>query len=355
MKIIKEEINRIREIMSLPLLKEDETLTTGTTTQVEIIMDSDVESILQGKNILKRGHKGKLVSNIQQKLVVDYNIDLGEYGKLKDGVDGVFGSKTKEGVKEFQKTFNLVVDGIVGPCTLDTIINGVANKCCESGKCKTEECKDTNFCPAKKNIKSQKTNTNTKKNEREVENVKVNKKLPRKFELIPGGAGNYRTGQPSLGQLKYILQDEFPEIQRVVRMNGSREVSVSIEKEKELVEGLGKEFIWINAHKGYRRGEGYVDSMNVVIPLLMEGNTLIHCTAGKDRTGFMVARYLKDIGYNNWSDEDLWDYTVDFNSWERKGYICNNTDYKKYMEGFYTINDWCSANSERRSCRVCRG
>ena len=336
--------NRIRQILREEILIE----------QIEIDQTSDIESILQGKTIIKRGNRGELVKTIQRALIDGYEIDLGEYGELKDGVDGIFGTKTKKGVKEFQKNFNLVIDGIVGPCTLDTIINGVSNKCCESGKCKTEECKDTNFCPAKKNVKSQKTNINTKKNEREVENVKVNKKLPRKFELIPGGAGNYRTGQPSLGQLKYILQDEFPEIQRVVRMNASKEVSVSVQKEKELVEGLGKEFIWINAHKGYRPNEGYVDSMAVVIPLLMEGNTLIHCTAGKDRTGFMVARYLKDIGYDSWSDEDLYQYTVSFNSWERKKYICNKTDYRKYMEGFYTINDWCNATSDRSSCRICR-
>ena len=48
MRIIKEEINRIREIMSLSPLNEE----------VEIVIDSEVESILQGKNVLKRGHRG---------------------------------------------------------------------------------------------------------------------------------------------------------------------------------------------------------------------------------------------------------------------------------------------------------
>lgn len=344
MRIIKEEINRIREIISLSPLNEE----------VEIVIDSEVESILQGKNVLKRGHRGELIETIQEKLVKDYSIDLGEYGELKDGVDGKFGPKTREGVKKFQKLFNLAVDGIVGPCTLDTLMTGIANKCCKSGKCKNKECENTNFCPSKKNTKTQKKSKLTDKDDIDLSDIKVDRKLPRKFEPIPGGAGNYRTNQPTLGQLKYILEDKFPQIERVVRMNALEGTNVPIQSERELVEDLGKEFIWINAHKGYKPGEGYLKSMDVVLPLLMEGNTLIHCTAGKDRTGFMVARYLKDIGYNNWSDEDLYDYTVSFNSWERKGYICNDTAYKKYMEGFYTIEDWCAAKEERQSCRVCR-
>ena len=60
------------------------------------------------------------------------------------------------------------------------------------------------------------------------------------------------------------------------------------------------------------------------------------------------------MGYNGWSDEELYEYTVGFNSWERKDYICNGTAYKKYMEGFYTIGNWCGAKEERNSCRVCR-
>jgi len=320
--------------------------------QIEIEQNSEVESILQGKNIIKRGKSGELVKTIQRALVDTYDLDLGEYGELKDGVDGKFGSKTKAGVKEFQKNFKLVVDGIVGPCTLDTLINGIANKCCESGKCKTEECKDTNFCPAKKNVKTQKTNTTTKKNIVGCGNIVT--KLPRKFEIIPGGGDNFRTNQPSLGQLGYIFE-KYPNIETVVRMNAEEGTGVTIGDEKDCVESTGREFVWVNAHNGYRRNKGYVESMDVVIPLLMKGNTLIHCTAGKDRTGFMVARYLKDIGYNNWTDEDLYQYTVSFNSWERKKYICNKTDYRKYMEGFYTISDWCEAKTERSSCRICRG
>ena len=334
--------NLIRRILREKILIE----------QVEIEQTSEVESILQGKNIIKRGKRGDLVKVIQRALVDGYEIDLGAYGELKDGVDGIFGSKTKKGVKEFQTNFKLAIDGIVGPCTLDTIINGVANKCCESGKCKTEECKDTNFCPAKKNVKIQKTKKSINK---EIAGCgRIVPRLPRKFEVIPGGADNFRTNQPSLGQLGYIFE-EYPGIETVVRMNAEEGTGVSIGDEKDCVESTGREFVWINAHKGYKPNEGYVESMAVVIPLLMKGNTLIHCTAGKDRTGFMVARYLKDIGYNNWSDEELYQYTVSFNSWERKKYICNKTDYRKYMEGFYTIGDWCDANSARSSCRICRG
>ena len=137
-------------------------------------------------------------------------------------------------------------------------------------------------------------------------------------------------------------------------MNAEEGTGVSVANERDCVESADREFVWVNAHEGYRPGEGYVQSMNKVLPYLEDGNTLIHCTAGKDRTGFMVARYLKDIGYNGWSDEELYDYTVAFNSWERKGYICNATGYSKYMEGFYTIENWCRAKEERNTCRICR-
>lgn len=55
---------------------------------------------------LKRGSEGEKVKTLQ-KFLIDggYGYLLGTFGVLKDGVDGVFGSKTEQALKENQKPF----------------------------------------------------------------------------------------------------------------------------------------------------------------------------------------------------------------------------------------------------------
>jgi|TARA_R110000744_G_scaffold8577_1_gene28293 peptidoglycan hydrolase-like protein with peptidoglycan-binding domain len=316
----------------------------------KISLKANIDSVLNRKEIIRKGDENRMVEFIQSLLVDKYQIYIGKYGIKANGVDGRFGNSTKKGVTEFQKQYNLTQDGIVGSCTLGTLITGEPEYCCLTGKCNEKKCEKHGNCKNKQYSKHKEKTTTTKP----VDGCgTISKKLPRKFEVVPGGGNNFRTNQPSLGQLAYIFE-KHPEIQTVVRMNAEEGTGVSISGEKDCVESSGRKFVWVNAHEGYRPDEGYVQSMNKVLPYLEEGNTLIHCTAGKDRTGFMVARYLKDMGYNGWSDEELYEYTVGFNSWERKDYICNGTAYKKYMEGFYTIGNWCGAKEERNSCRVCR-
>ena len=55
--------------------------------------------------VLKIGSRGSEVKDLQ------------EY--LKITADGIFGKGTEKAVKEFQSANNLVMDGIVGPATLD--------------------------------------------------------------------------------------------------------------------------------------------------------------------------------------------------------------------------------------------
>jgi hypothetical protein len=53
--------------------------------------------------IVKRGDRGAAVRRIQEELAIS--------------VDGVFGEQTERAVKRFQRSHNLVADGIVGPLT----------------------------------------------------------------------------------------------------------------------------------------------------------------------------------------------------------------------------------------------
>lgn len=58
---------------------------------------------------IRRGDSGSKVKEIQRK--------LNEYGFNAGTVDGIFGSRTLQAVKNFQKSRGLVVDGIVGTAT----------------------------------------------------------------------------------------------------------------------------------------------------------------------------------------------------------------------------------------------
>lgn len=68
-------------------------------------------NVEDGRNIptLRRGANGELVKQLQRVLnfVLDENLT----------VDGVFGAKTEEAVKAFQRKAGLTVDGVVGPQT----------------------------------------------------------------------------------------------------------------------------------------------------------------------------------------------------------------------------------------------
>ncbi len=159
--------------------------------------------------------------------------------------------------------------------------------------------------------------------------------LPKNFDTVPGGNFVFRSSQPSLEQLELILKNY--NINTVVRMNAKESTNVSPEQEKELVERLGKKYVWVNAHIGYVKGKGYTKSLDTIQPYLHNGNVLIHCTHGADRTGYQVAKYIQDK--LNWTRQELWYYTIKYNNWEnnikhrQRGYI-------KYMEAFYPYDLW---------------
>lgn len=70
------------------------------------------------KPTLKKGSRGEYVSLLQTKLIM-FGYDLGS-----SGADGIFGKKTEEAVKKFQKDSGLKVDGIVGKDTWNALDGG---------------------------------------------------------------------------------------------------------------------------------------------------------------------------------------------------------------------------------------
>lgn len=60
-----------------------------------------------------RGSRGEEVKNIQTRLI--------KWGYLKGSADGIYGVKTEEAVKKFQRKHGLTPDGIAGPATLAKI------------------------------------------------------------------------------------------------------------------------------------------------------------------------------------------------------------------------------------------
>ena len=169
--------------------------------------------------------------------------------------------------------------------------------------------------------------------------IKIMASLPRNFHKVPAGTHVYRSAQPTISQLKDVLS-EYP-IDVVVRMNAAEGTGVSIEDEHAAVESMGKKFVWINAHMGFKEGKGYLESIKQVQPYLDSGNVLIHCAAGKDRTGYQVAKFIER--QKGWSKDELWKYTVELNDWEL--HICQGKKgYIRYMEAFYPYEEWKTKN-----------
>lgn len=67
----------------------------------------------KNSNILQKGDEGEEVKNLQERLRIA--------GFYYNNSTGVFGPITEEAVKRFQKTYNLEVDGVVGPVTLQKL------------------------------------------------------------------------------------------------------------------------------------------------------------------------------------------------------------------------------------------
>ncbi len=198
--------------------------------------------------------------------------------------------------------------------------------------------------------KYSKANTNSKSKSKgkslnpEVEDAELSKKF--NFHLIPDGKNNFRSAQFTKEELPYIIKKYG--IKNIIRLNGDGTDSqhkssygqTPKSEEERICNENGCKFYFVNAHDGYKAGEGYIGSINQVIPILNDGNTLIHCAHGADRTGYLVATYLQKENVMT-NKDDLWSYTTQFNRWQD---MMNKdrffgSGYDKYADGFYPISE----------------
>lgn len=164
------------------------------------------------------------------------------------------------------------------------------------------------------------------------------------IHLIPDGKNNYRSGQIPKDKLADFIRKYG--IKKIVRLNGdgldsqkyTSDRQFSRAEEKALCQSLGCEYVSLSSHQGYKSGKGYETSARLAYDLLKDGNTLIHCAHGADRTGAMVGAYLKRANIIT-DPKKLWQYTTQYNSWnslirQRRFF---NSGYDKYAETFITI------------------
>ena len=344
----------------------------------EIIGPTTADDIMLGKSILKRGDASELVTYIQIMLVKDYQIDLGETGEFGDGIDGTFLDGTHDGVEEFQKEFGLAVDGAIGKCTLETIIKGKTPKCCKSGACKEDRCKNSEWCNKVKVSKKKVTKKEKidKGDDAEIISSEIVPGAPCKglqLAQIPNAPNSWRSGQPTAEELVWII--ETYNIKHIVRMNGDSDNdksarcggTLTTKQEEQISKDYGVKWYgntkdssggtFYSSHGKGKPGKGRNipgGSVPPIVDLIGEGNVLVHCRNGADRTGQMIGAFLSDNGWG--TPEQIWGYAIDFNSWGGKGgAVCrgSNWGYIKYMESFLPLRDWCEGEEWRKSCASC--
>lgn len=261
--------------------------------QYKLIKESnEIKITWDGKSSSKFDSK---IAELQKELI-SKGYYLGKYGPNKDGIDGIYGpltkaadEKNKQGVtpKEFNKTTKLY---------------------------------DTS-----------------------VDDVKLEKVY--NFHKIPDGKNNYRSAQLTPELIEYVIK-KF-NIKNIIRLNGDgsdakhfgSQPITNRDVEKKVCEQNDCNFYPISPHSGYKKNEGYVNSVNKVKSIMDGGNTLIHCAHGADRTGGMVGGYLKKSGIITNPDE-LWKYTTQYNNWGKmlRGGRFFGTGYDKYADSFYPID-----------------
>ena len=109
--LLSSSINDINTIESIPV--DIEGLTLDLSTLTKEIKITDILTNKDNRDLITRGAKGESVEEFQ-KILRDLGYNLGEFGPNGDGVDGKFGSVTRDAIRSFQKDHGLKVDGIIG-------------------------------------------------------------------------------------------------------------------------------------------------------------------------------------------------------------------------------------------------
>lgn len=192
----------------------------------------------------------------------------------------------------------------------------------------------------------------------------VKPKKPSRPKLYGKFGSNRRYRQPTLGELKYIIEHDG--VTKVIRLNGSEGMIVDPQtklpmtesNEEKFVRYLGAEYKRMSAHDGGPTPigdgvSGYSTSVKKVGQELSAGNTLIHCRHGTHRAGYLVASFLYNQGYTD--KEALWQYMKKFEGdWDN--IVCNARDgvgFATYLQGFYPIEEWCEVGDRQKKCRIC--
>lgn len=177
-----------------------------------------------------------------------------------------------------------------------------------------------------------------------VEDPQISKEY--NFHLIPDQKGNYRSAQIPANVLPYVIKKYG--IKRIIRLNGDGQDARHRKSHPETPRSVeqkicidnGCQFEYIYGGQGYKRGQGYTTSLQKVSAILDQGNTLIHCAHGADRTGGLVGGYLKTRRHITDLDQ-LWAYTTKYNGWMsmiRKGTFYGS-GFDKYADTFYPIDE----------------
>jgi hypothetical protein len=134
-------------------------------------------------------------------------------------------------------------------------------------------------------------------------------KKPYNFHKIPAGNNNWRSAQiPLTENGKEVFRPiiENYGIKTIIRLNGNDDDEpdeLSVEDEKALADSMDVKFYRLSPTRKQ-------DEVNA---LLDQGNVLIHCAHGADRTGGNVGAWLQET--LGWDTDNVWKYTIQYNGW----------------------------------------
>jgi GH24 family phage-related lysozyme (muramidase) len=240
------------------------------------VVDTDFSKVLQP---ISYNYNPK-VKELQQQLT-SKNYNIGKFGTNKDGIDGIYGPVTAAAHKasldgKDPESFNIVKD--------------------------TQPFLDVNDSVLTSNFN---------------------------FHRIPAGGNNYRSAQiPVVWENSALLESVISKygIKTIIRFNGdnhdgkhrSSHPETSIADEKAVADRLGVAFYKLSSRK----------KLDQVKSLLNQGNVLVHCAHGADRTGGNIGGWLLSIG---WGDTaKIWKYSTQYNSWNK---MCLNSP-KTFSNGY---------------------